>query len=265
MSELDRRLSECREQWQLVPEGSFPQSYRYVEPVRRADGSEAVLRLGPPGDALYERELDAVEWFSGQGGVRVLAVDRPRGAVLLEHVRPGTTLDLVAEDVAVAAAAGVMRALWRPPVDGHRFVSVREWGRSLEPAGRAVGMYAELCDSMGAPVVLHGDLHHFNLLRSGADAWVAIDPKGVVGEPAYETGALLRNPKPALLSQPSPARLLQRRASVLAEMLGFDLARVLGWAYAQAVLSAAWSVEDGEDPSFALAVADLLEPLTRGR
>ena len=64
---------------------------------------------------------------------------------------------------------------------------------------------------------------------------------------------------------PSPARLLRRRAAALAEILELDLERVLGWAYAQAVLSAAWSVEDGDDPSFALAVAELLEPLTRGR
>jgi streptomycin 6-kinase len=175
-------------------------------------------------------------------------------------------LDRVPEEEAVAAAAGVMRALWRPPPAAHPYPSVREWGRrSLDPASRASGVFAELCDSMDAAVVLHGDLHHFNLLRAGDDGWLAIDPKGVVGEPAYETGALLRNPKPALLALPDAARVLHRRAALLAEALDFDLDRVLGWAYAQAVLSAAWSVEDGEDPAFALAVADLLEPFTRGR
>ena len=59
--------------------------------------------------------------------------------------------------------------------------------------------------------------------------------------------------------------VLRRRADQLAELLDLDVARVRGWAYAQAVLSAAWHVEDGEDPSFSLAVAELLEPLTRGR
>ena len=87
--------------------------------------------------------------------------------------------------------------------------------------------------------MLHGDLHHFNILRSDAHGWLAIDAKGVVGEPAYETGALLRNPMPAVLDLPDPARVLRRRADALCEALDLDVARVYGWAYAQAVLSAA--------------------------
>jgi streptomycin 6-kinase len=115
---------------------------------------------------------------------------------------------------------------------------------------------------MADPVVVHADLHHENILRRG-DGWVAIDAKGVIAEPAYETGALLRNPRPWLLDAPDPGRVLRRRADQLADALELDVARVRGWAYAQAVLSAAWHVEDGEDPSFSLTVAELLEPLTR--
>jgi streptomycin 6-kinase len=255
-------LRECRERWGLVPDGAFALTYRYVEPVRRADGSAAVLKLGPPADAEFGLELDALEWFSGRGVVRLLAVDRQLGAALLERAQPGTPLRELPEDAAVAAAARVMRELWRPPDGAPPFPTVRHWGRLL--AGRAAGLFAELCDSMAEPVVLHGDLHHDNLLRAG-DGWLAIDPKGVVGEPAYELGALLRNPRPELLDEPDPGRLLARRSAQLAEALGFDVGRVRGWAYAQAELSAVWSVQDGEDPAFALAAAALLEPLTRGR
>jgi streptomycin 6-kinase len=70
-------------------------------------------------------------------------------------------------------------------------------------------------------------------------------------------------PFPGLLDVPSPGRLSRRRIDVLCERLGLDVARVRGWAYAQAVLAAAWAVDDGEDPSFWLGVADVLEPLTR--
>jgi streptomycin 6-kinase len=255
-------LRECRERWGLVPDGAFALTYRYVEPARRADGSAAVLKLGPPADAQFELELDALEWFSGRGAVRVLAVDRPLGAALLERALPGTPLRGLPEDAAVAAAAHVMRQLWRPPDGAPPFPTVRHWGRWL--TGRAGGLFAELCDSMAEPVVLHGDLHHDNLLRAG-DGWLAIDAKGVIGEPAYELGALLRNPRPGLFDLPDPGRVLQRRSAQLAEALGFDVDRVRGWAYAQAELSAVWSVQDGEDPAFALAAAALLEPLTRGR
>jgi streptomycin 6-kinase len=258
VSDRERRVAECRRRWELVPDGSLPSTYGYAEAVRRADGSAAVLKVGSADG------LAAAEWFSGRGGVRVLAVDRERGALLLERALPGTSLAGIPEQQAAAAFASVARALWRPPSDEQRFPTVAEWGRSLAAGSHAAGVFAELCDSMDDVAVLHGDLHHFNVLRSG-DGWVAIDPKGVVGEPAYETGALLRNPKPTLLDEPDPGRILRRRADLLSEALDLDVARVRGWAYAQAVLSAAWSVEDGEDPSFALAVADLLAPLTRGR
>ncbi len=80
------------------------------------------------------------------------------------------------------------------------------------------------------------------LERIRPDSWLAIDPKGVVGEREYEVGALLRN---CLLSSPLPERILARRVSQLAEELGFERERVLGWGLAQAVLSAWWIIEDG--------------------
>jgi streptomycin 6-kinase len=210
--------------------------------------------------------LDAHEWFSGDGFVPVLEVDRERGTVVMERIEPGTQLFALLperEEEATAVAADVMRALWRPPAADHGFPTVRDWGRSL--SGWEAGLFFELCDSMGEEVVLHGDLHHFNVLRSGDGRWLAIDPKGVVGERAYEPGAMLRNPHPALLDEPDPAGLLRRRSAQLAEALELDLERVRAWAYVQALLSAAWCVEDGWDPSFALAVAEVLEPLTRPR
>jgi streptomycin 6-kinase len=120
---------------------------------------------------------------------------------------------------------------------------VAEWGRALpDPAE-----FAELCASSAPPVLLHGDLHHFNVLRNG-DGWAAIDPKGVIGEPAYETGALLRNPVPALLDLPHPRRILVRRAGLLAEALGLDADRVFAWARVQAMLAAVWAAQDGDEP-----------------
>jgi streptomycin 6-kinase len=249
------QAAECRHHWGLIPDGDrFPAARRHVEPVRLADGTPAVLKLGPPDDP----ELDALEWFAGGGGVRVLELDRPRGAVLLERVVPGTQLRALvpeADEEATAAAAAVMRALWRAPPAEHRFRSAREWGRAL--SGRAAAAYADLCDTTGEVVVVHGDLHHENILRHG-DGWLAIDPAGVVAEREYETGALLRNPFPELLGLPHSGRMLARRADQLAEALQLDRARIGAWAWVQAELAAAWAAEDGEDPAYWLACAELL-------
>jgi streptomycin 6-kinase len=238
------------------------QAERSIERVRLADGTPAYRKRVP----TEAPELPAMEWFSGHGAVRVLEVDRKRGLVVMEAVEPGTQLVALLpdrEEEANAAAAAVMRELWRPPPAGHAFPTVRDWGhKSLN--GRAADRFEELCDSSGEEVVLHGDLHHFNVLRSG-DGWLAIDPKGVVGERAYEPGALLRNPWPGLLGEPDPTEVLRRRSAQLAEVLDLDLERVRAWAYVQALLAAAWCVEDALDPGFPLAVAERLEPLTRPR
>ncbi len=95
--------------------------------------------------------------------------------------------------------------------------------------------------------------------------WLAIDPKGVIGEPVYETAAMLRNPLPELLSWPHPKRTLARRIDQLSDQLGFSRQRIHAWGVAQTVLSAVWSLEDdgtGWEP--AIACAQLLSELDYG-
>lgn len=114
---------------------------------------------------------------------------------------------------------------------------------------------------MSARVVLHGDLHQENILSATREPWLAIDPKGLVGEPAYETGSLLRNTREQILALPDPKPLFARRITLLAEELELDRERIRGWGEAQAVLSACWTLEDGEDASradFAIGCAEAL-------
>ena len=105
-------------------------------------------------------------------------------------------------------------------------------------------VYLELCDSQRAPRLLHGDLHHYNVLRDRERGWLAIDPKGVIGELEYELGAILRNPGelPGLFTD---ELVIRSRLDRLCSTLGLDLERALRWGFAQAVLSAIWEIEDG--------------------
>jgi streptomycin 6-kinase len=112
---------------------------------------------------------------------------------------------------------------------------------------------------MDKPKLLHGDLHHWNILSAKRAPWLAIDPKGVIGELAYETGAWIRNPFPELLKWPNPGKTLSRRMDQFAMELALDRERILGWSFYQAVLAAWWSYEDGDqDWENWLAVAELL-------
>src|SRR3970282_489257 len=97
--------------------------------------------------------------------------------------------------------------------------------------------------------------------------WCAVDPKGVVGELEYEVGAALRNPfdRPDLFA---PLAVVERRLEQFGLVLGIDVGRARGWCFAQAVLSAIWSIEDGHtvdsgDPALQLAHALLGSPALR--
>jgi streptomycin 6-kinase len=124
-------------------------------------------------------------------------------------------------------------------------------------------VYDELCASQSQPRLLHGDLHHENVLSDSNRGWLAIDPKGVVGEVAYEIGAALRNPieRPSVLADRAT---LQRRIQRFERALNLDAHRILAWGFAQAVLSAIWTFEDEgtiEPTNPSLALAETIRPM----
>jgi streptomycin 6-kinase len=278
LNALPGLIADCERRWSLHALPPFDLSYNYVAPAVRADGTPAVLKLGPLSPELLS-EIAALRACEGRGMVLLLESDPEWGAMVLERLRPGVTLVALEDDVqATAIAARVMRQLWRPAPPNPVFPTVHQWAAGMTrlrgrfaggtgplPAGlvdMAESLFAELLGSMAGPVLLHGDLHHWNILSSDRQPWLAIDPKGLLGEPAYEVGALLRNPLPGLLDQPDPGRVLARRVDQLSAELGLDRRRVAGWGMAQAMLSAWWSIEDhGHGWEEAVHCADLLAQL----
>jgi len=281
LDRLPALVEQCAQRWSLTVARPFPLSYTYVAPAIRADGSPAVLKLGVPGTAELATGAAALRLAGGHGMAALLDADLPAGALLLERVEPGEQLTALAaadDEAATAVLVDVMRRIHRPVPEPEPLPTVARWGRAFAalrdrygggtgpfPAAlvdRAERSYAELVASSAPPVLLHGDLHHDNVLRSDRAGWLAIDPKGLLGEPAFDVGALLHNPWPDLLTWPEPGRLLARRVDQLADGLGVDRTRVRDWGFAFAVLSAVWLDEDGEpvDPH-PLRCAELLAGL----
>lgn len=261
LARLPDTLAELAQHWSLTLLAPFANlSYNYVLPVRRADGSDAVLKIGVPSPE-HSTEIAALQIYAGRGCARLLQADAAHGALLIERIQPGTPLAaLPNDDQATQILAQTMRQLWRPVPAGAPFPTLPEWSAAL---GRLRGIFqggtgpfpaplvslAErmFANSAHAPeqVLLHGDLHHDNILASGdGRGWLAIDPKGLVGDPAYEVGALLYNRLDGLGAlRPT----LARRIDLLAEALGFERERLICWGVAQAVLSAWWGYEDQLD------------------
>ena len=261
LTRLPDILATCEERWGLTigaPVANL--SFNYVAPAVRADGTEVMVKTGLTDE--FPAQPAALRHFAGHGSVQLLAYDEHNEVMLLERLKPGISLRAVADDeVVFSTAAQVMRALWRPlPMHHYAFPTVRDWGngfagvRKLYDGGcgpfppvlfdRAEKLYAELCDSSVQPVLLHGDLHQDNILAAEREPWLAVDPKGVIGEPAYETGALLRNFWPDILSVADPKSLTMRRIAQLSAELGFERERIYNWGFSQAVLALIWGFED---------------------
>jgi len=266
----------CETKWGLRIVHPYDLTYNYVAAVRLEDGTEAALKLCVPNKESRSEE-QALRVYDGRGAVRVIDSEPDRGILLMESVRPGYTLHKIQDDEeAMLAAAQVMKRLWRPaPTSVHAFPSVAGWTEGLQRLRlcfdggtgplpeRMVELaeitFEELLRTAGEPLLLHGDLHHGNLLAGGREPWIAIDPKGVIGEAEYEACALLTNNLPAYGQS---IDILRNRVNVLASALGLDRARILKWAMSFGVLSAFWCVEDGVgDPMPSIARAELFERL----
>ncbi|GIW59273.1 MAG: hypothetical protein KatS3mg087_0339 [Patescibacteria group bacterium] len=124
---------------------------------------------------------------------------------------------------------------------------------------RAQHNLLSLCASASNNLVLHADLHQQNILQSTQHGWLAIDPKGYIGDPCFETGAYLRN---NLLKYPDPVTLTKQRIHIFSETLNFSPTRIISWSYTQAVLAACWCLEE-QDPCYLdyLKIADVFESL----
>lgn len=276
LAQLPTLLERSCRRWSVTIETPVPSpSYNYVAKGRRSDGQPVAVKLGVPHEGLLA-EIEALRLYDGRGCVKLLAACPEEGAMLLEWVEPGAMLVTVDDDErATRIAAEVMQALWRPLPEEHPFPTTAHWAGGLTRlratfeggtgpfpkrlVEAAEQLFADLLPSSAPPVLLHGDLHHYNILSARRQPWMAIDPQGLAGEPLYETGAWLRNPMPHVATWSDLRQLSARRIDVLAEMLRAGGERIVGWGVAQAVLSSWWSFEDeGSLDEATLHVAEIL-------
>lgn len=273
---LTERVEERVRDWNLVVEDTLETDSSFLAFGTRGHQAVVLKVLRHPGDEW--RCGDVLEAFDGRGIVRVY--EHVEGALLLERLNPGTSLAAVAldgrDDEATEILADVMQRMSHPRQSSSAHPTVQDWAKGFSSylargnkqipnslVERGQHLYLELCASQRRPRLLHGDLQHYNVLFDSDRGWLAIDPKGVVGEIEYEVGASLRNPyeRPELFAS---LKTVEKRLELYETRLKLDPARALQWCFAQAILSAIWSVEDGAavdatNPSIILARA--LQPL----
>lgn len=250
LSSLPECIAALEQAWGIRASTAFdhPGVASWVAPVECEDGSGAVLKLGFPSDEA-RWEAEALRWLAGRGAVRLWRVSEDGFALLIERCLPGTNLWALEEAEADAVAAALLPRLWREPEPTGPFLTVTglvaQWLSSLaqtatgrfgpERVAHALALGESLAASQPRRVLLHGDFHPANVLAAQREPWLVIDPKPLIGDPAYDLAQWLSNRYDAARASADPVAAFRRQITRFATALTLDPARIAGWAVVKSV------------------------------
>ena len=272
LNELPHIIEEIEMKWSLDVEKPFPNlSYNFVAPCVCETG-EAVLKIALPlNNSEIYNEARFLQMADGEGAVKLLKIDESRRAILLERLSPGVNLKEVCREddaEAVATAIKVMRKILKEPPKNSTFQRLEDWFKGFEKAAntkfprefisKASGFYEELSADSKHKFLIHGDLHHENILSATRKPFLAIDPKGIIGEIGYEIAVFLNNHLWWLASEADIKEKLNAAVRQFSEAFEIEPRDLRKWAFAQMVLSAWWTFEEnGENWKIDLALAEI--------
>jgi streptomycin 6-kinase len=209
ISNLPKYLDRCQEKWHLTnmhPVGNL--SINLVCYAQSDIYGDVVLKLEGPHSERYT-EIIALQLFGGRHACQLLAVDREIAALLLERVSPGSHLRTLPDKrKQLEIGADLISNLPIPVDQTHRLPTYRQWINNAtdtilpayqpNPRLRSLmsiteGLFNEICPPGSPQYLLHGDLHHDNILQSNHAGWKIIDPQGVIGVPFMESARFIQN------------------------------------------------------------------------
>ncbi len=256
--------------WNLDVIGKIEnQTFNFVLRVRlRQDGTHAILKAGPHKKGRLREAEMLLAYNSGGLAPALLNFSEKDGILLLAAVEPGDSLESalvggsISEVLSTEKAALMMTQVLNQVTlrsANKKISSIEIWGLGFEKflrescrgilfpptlIERADEVFKFLHSTSTEQILLHGDLHHANILLNGRGDLLLIDPKGVYGDPAFEVGAFMRNPIQTLCDHPALDQILIERISIFSDVLKLDRQRIWGWSFSQSVLAAIWTVED---------------------
>ncbi|MFJ5685923.1 aminoglycoside phosphotransferase family protein [Streptomyces sp. NPDC093099] len=259
LAELPGIVDALLERWGCVPDGDITHGgVGVIVPVRRRTGGTAVLKVSFPHPGNVH-EPDAFAAWGGRGAVLLYERDDVDFAMLLERVHMSTLADVEDDDEIVTVAARISRrlAVTAPPGLPRLRERIDAWEEQLREDAEELAhtMPRHVVDAATATVrelggiqpdvLIHGDLHARNILRADREPWLAVDPKGYAGDPAYDGGTLLTSRALALLAADDLDKAAHRVLDIFAEAAELDRARVQRWAQFHAVQAAFWGRRHG--------------------
>ncbi|MEQ1763229.1 MAG: aminoglycoside phosphotransferase family protein [Pyrinomonadaceae bacterium] len=259
LADLPLTVAMLEEKWGVTTKAAFEKGeYNFVAPAR-SESVDAVLKVSPPYPTIeIFAEAEFLRNLNGKGAARLLEVDAVNRAILIERIRPGVTMDVhFADDpfACVEPAIKVLKSiLARPPYppaeaqlfyDWHyRFQRALDSEFPYEYANKALTIFDRFFQDDGRTFHLHGDFHPGNVISSGEEDFVVIDPKGLVGHVAYDISVFLNNLHWWQKRMDGIQERLFQAARQFGDAFGMDERTIREAAYAGMVIGAWWNFED---------------------
>ncbi|WIY53374.1 aminoglycoside phosphotransferase family protein [Devosia sp. YIM 151766] len=268
-SPVETALSRALIRWSLTKATPVAETPRnWIFRVEQNGRNFAALKILKPVVAEEEgRGARLLQYYAGDGAATVF--DIHGDTIFMEWLDGGTLGDPVRagrDEEGTIAIATIVTNLHRPRPDypeglmplRQRFealfsTDVRAWPHTARDLyARSAGIALQLFDKPMPEIPLHGDLHHDNIMSSDR-GWLAIDPKGLIGDPHYELANAFRNPFGATKLAADPKRI-NAMADIFSARLGLNRKRLLGFAAAHSGLSACWDLAAGNSITVDLAI-----------
>lgn len=253
----------------LIPVDNM--TFNYVAKATLQTRQPVVLKISNDIKS-FENERQALQFFNGEGSVQLIDFHEKYHALLLQQAIPGTTLKSLytsQPEYVMDRYVQTMQTLHHKALPKkHTYSHIHDWLQAIDrltpnhhfPSkllNKAIDLKNNLLASMTDNIFLHGDLHHDNILQNG-NQWLAIDPKGVIGEQAFEIAAFDFMYVSELANSTNLKPLFDSRVAVLAHKANLDQQRIKDWVFVRLILMAAWLIEDNGNPSWALKLAEQL-------
>ncbi len=260
VDDLPDIISELEQTWDITVKSHFRNlSYNYVANASFSDGTAAVLKIGAPlEDVEIFGEAAYLQAGNGEGTARLFEFDRELQAILIERVVPGSNLRSVCKKDQAEAGSVAIRMLKRilkpAPGEANDFIKLDDWFDGLKRAAgtkfpqdyanKALAYYEELSSDTKNVFLLHGDLHHDNILSAKREPFLLIDPKGIIGHVGYDIGVFLNNHHDWLEWDTRLEGKLDTAIAKFSVAFGFDEVTIRRWAFCQMVLSWWWMFDE---------------------
>ncbi len=272
---LSRDVQTYSEKWKLEVVGMVDSySVNCIFICRSREWGDAILKIGKSGAECFT-EANCLREYNGGRFCKLLDADIENGIMLQECIKPGTRLrDEQSLEKRLRIFSELYRGLHIAPRKSEIYPTYLGWVRKITDymntredhqelyrhMKRAERICSALCDMFSEKMLLHGDLHHDNILLAGDGQYRIIDPKGVIGDPIFDIPRFILNEfYDVYASYEHFSTHIQEIAGFLHGSLGAPIDVIKKCLFIETAMANCWNVESGIAPDIqSVAFAQML-------